>query len=67
MGMVRSKTYAPDTVVNGVLLGQPVVVNVSGQPFGPGDDIGDLWFAWDDNRLPSGVLADGEITPDAEP
>lgn len=63
--MLRSKTYADNLTIDGVLLGQPTIVNGSGVPYQPGDDIADLWFAWDDARIPSGVLEpDGSITPD---
>lgn len=65
MGLLRSKTYTDNLTINDVLLGQPVIVNGNGQPFGPGDDIADLWFGWDDSRIPNGVLADnGTITVD---
>lgn len=64
--MLRSKTYADALTINGVLLGSPVIVRSDGQPFAPGDDISDLWFAWDDPRVPSGVLEpDGSIVSDS--
>lgn len=65
MGTLRSKTYTADTTVNGVLLGQPTIVNGAGDPFGPGDAIDDLWFGWNHENLPTGVrAADGTITVD---
>jgi hypothetical protein len=65
VGLLRSKTYVEATVVNGVLLGQPVIVNERGETAGPGDDLNQCWWGWDDQRIPSGVLGDdGEITPD---
>lgn len=68
MGMLRSKTYADNITVNGVLLGQPVIVNDSGDAYAPGDDITALWFAWDDSAFPTGVceVVDGVlvVTPD---
>jgi hypothetical protein len=64
MGLLRSKTYAENITINGVLLGQPTIVTAAGEPFTPGASMDDLWFGWDDQRIPSGVLRDGEITPD---
>jgi hypothetical protein len=65
--MLRSKTYAVDTTIAGVLLGEPVIVTSDGHPFQPGDDIADLWFGWDDSLLPAGELVDGEVIPDEIP
>jgi hypothetical protein len=63
--MLRSKTYAENITINGVLLGQPTIVTAAGEPFTPGVSIEDLWFGWDDHRIPSGVLGDdGTITVD---
>lgn len=67
MGLVRSKKYAENITVNDVLLGQPTIVTATGEPFTPGANMDDLWFGWDDNRIPNGVLEeDGTVTPDEE-
>lgn len=64
MGLLRSTTYPEGMTVNGVTLGDPIIVNAQGQPYAPGDDITALRFAWDDALLPNGELIDGEIVPD---
>jgi hypothetical protein len=56
MGLLRSKTYQQNITVNGVLLGQPTIVNEDGEPFTPGSNIEDLWFGWEDHRIPGGIL-----------
>lgn len=54
MGMLRSMTNQSGTTINGVLLGEPI--DPAGSP---------CPYAWDDERLPSGVLhSDGTITVD---
>lgn len=66
MGLLRSKTYLENITINDVLLGQPTIVKSDGAPFSSGDSMKDLWFAWDDNRIPSGeILEDGIIIPDS--
>lgn len=64
MGMLRSTIYQDGVVVNGVTLGEPVIVNVQGQPYAPGDDIASLRFGWDDARLPNGEIVGGVVVPD---
>jgi hypothetical protein len=65
MGLLRSKTYAEHFTVNGVLLGQPTIVTAAGEPFTPGASMDDLWFAWDDSRIPNGEIdQDGNIIVD---
>lgn len=65
MGTLRSKTYATGITINGVQLGQPVIQTATG-PADPGDTIPDLWFCWDDDAYPNGIInSDGTITPDA--
>lgn len=56
MGLLRSREYVKDVVVNGVLLGQPTIVKADGSPYAPGDSLDVLFFAWDDPRIPSGTL-----------
>ncbi len=56
MGKVRSKIQNSPKKVNGVALGEPAIVKGDGSLAGPGDNIADCYFAWDD-----GALADGEI------
>lgn len=64
MGRLRSRLNATGEVVNDVVLGQPTVVGPDGEQPLPGDNIADLFFAWDDSALPNGELVDGEIVPD---
>jgi hypothetical protein len=64
MGLVRSKQYVENVTINDVLLGQPTIGNSDGTPFQPGDDMSNLWFLWDDSRIPTGELVDGEVVPD---
>ena len=66
MGTLRSQTNLTGTEVNGVLLGDPLApVRADGSPAQPGDSMGDLFWAWDHETLPSGeMLADGTILAD---
>lgn len=65
MGRLRSKTYVENVTVGETLLGLPTIVRSDGMSFSPGDSMDNLWFAWDDPRIPSGVLEpDGTITPE---
>lgn len=67
MGRLRSKTNAVKTV-NGVALGEPVIADAGGNPPVKGDTITELFFTFDDPRLPNGLLnADGSVTLDPEP
>ena len=65
MGLLRSTALEPveggftpaakGLTVNGVLLGEPILLGIS-----------PITVAWDDSALPNGVIdADGNITPDA--
>lgn len=55
MGTLRAMTDHSGEVVNGITLGDSI------NPSGP------CPFAWDDSRLPNGILhADGTITPDED-
>ena len=65
MGLLRSTALEPVTggfapaakghTVNGVLLGEPVLLGIS-----------PIEFGWDDLALPNGTVdADGNVTPDA--
>lgn len=69
MGMIRSTSYVPPVVVNGVALGQPVILtddNGTMRPQEPGDSIAGLRFCWDDAALPNAeLLPDGTLVPDA--
>lgn len=56
MGRLRAKTNHRPTHVNGVQLGDPVITREDGTPFQDGDNIADLVFAWDDSRIPNGVV-----------
>jgi hypothetical protein len=56
MGLLKSKTYVEGIVINGVLLGQPVIVNEHDEIAGPGDDLNQCWWGWDDHRIPGGIL-----------
>lgn len=53
-------------MVNNVMLGDPVApVRPDGSPAQPGDSMMDLFWAWDDHRIPQGLIeADGTIVPD---
>jgi hypothetical protein len=65
MGRLRSKMNHRPTKVNGVELGEPVITREDGTPFQEGDNIADLVFAWDDSRLPDGLVDDtGRVVPD---
>jgi hypothetical protein len=67
VGQIRSKTYAQDVTINGVMLGQPTIVNADLLPAGPGDDLTACWWLWDDSRIPTGELIDGQVIPDPDP
>ena len=65
MGLLRSTALEPvdggytpackGMTVNGVLLGEPILVGIS-----------PITVGWDDSALPNGVIdADGNVTPDA--
>ena len=65
MGLLRSTALEPvaggfaptckGMTVNGVLLGEPILLGIS-----------PITFGWDDSALPSGEIdADGNVTPDA--
>lgn len=56
MGRILSKTYPENLAIDGVLLGQPTIVTATGEPFAPGDSLSELWFCWDDPRIPDQVL-----------
>lgn len=63
MGTLRSKVNHTGLEINGVMLGDPVApVRVDGSPALPGDAMSDLWWLWDDPRLPTGEIIDGLIT-----
>jgi hypothetical protein len=65
MGRLRSKTNRAGLTVNGVRLGEPVILQSDMQAPGPGDTISDAWFVWDDEAYPDGqVNADGTVTAD---
>jgi len=60
MGTLRSASDCTGLHINGITLGEPtftdVIPTLEGQP---------LMFAWDDPRIPSGVIEDdGTITLD---
>ncbi|MHB1098519.1 MAG: hypothetical protein ACYCZR_03075 [Burkholderiales bacterium] len=63
MGSLRAKiNHAPERV-NGVRLGEPTIVREDGSSPEPGDDIRDLFWQWNDSRIPDGVVGDtGVIT-----
>ena len=66
MGQIRSKVYAENVSINGVTLGQPVILKADGSPWGPGDSISSLYYTWDDGRIGDGeLLEDGTVVPDA--
>ena len=65
MGLLRSTALVPveggftpackGQTVNGVLLGEPILLGIS-----------PITVGWDDSALPSGEIdADGNVTPDA--
>ena len=65
MGRLRSKTNRAGLTVNGVQLGEPVILDVNADPLGPGDTISEAWFIWDDEAFGTGVVnADGTVTAD---
>ena len=60
--MLLSKVNLSGMEVNGVLLGDPVApVRGDGSPAQFGDSMADLFWMWDDPRLPSGELIDGSV------
>lgn len=60
MGTLRSASDCSDLIINNVTLGEPTFTDVM-----PPLEDGPLMFAWDDPRLPSGVIEDdGAITLD---
>jgi hypothetical protein len=62
MGTLRSASDCSGLVVNGVTLGEPTFTDEV-----PSLDPDPLLFAWDDPRLPSGVIEDdGTITLDEQ-
>jgi hypothetical protein len=65
MGTLRSKTNRVGVVVNGVTLGDAPITLIDGTPPQPGDSITELWFRWDDPRLPTGIVyASGAVDLD---
>ena len=65
MGRLRSKTNRAGLTVNGVQLGEPVILTLDAEPLGPGDTISEAWFIWDDEAFANGdVHADGTVTAD---
>lgn len=65
MGRLRAKINHRPTKVNDVELGDPIITREDGTPFQPGDNIADLVFAWDDSRIPNGVVdAKGDVVLD---
>lgn len=65
MGTLRSKTNRAGVVVNGVVLGDAPISHIDGSAPQPGDSITELWFIWDDPRLPTGVVyATGAVDVD---
>jgi hypothetical protein len=66
MGRLRAKINHRPTKVNDVELGEPIITREDGTPFQEGDNIADLVFAWDDSRVPDGVVDEhGRVTLDA--
>jgi hypothetical protein len=65
MGQLRARIHHGTKATNGVTLGDPVVVRADGTPAAPGDDLADLFWVWDDPRLPTGLVdRAGVITVD---
>jgi len=65
MGRLRAKTNYTGLVINGVQLGEPVILRIDAEPLGPGDTISEAWFIWDDEAYPTGVVnADSTVTAD---
>lgn len=68
MGILRSKTYLSNIIVNGITLGDPVLLvreNENLRPQKMGDSVEDLWYCWDDSSILNGeVLSDGTVLPD---
>lgn len=67
MGMLRAKTNISGTKINGILLGDPAIVTTDGLSMLGATSVDDLWFAWDDDALPTADLVpqdpiDGIIT-----
>lgn len=61
MGTLRSATDCSGITIHGITLGLPTFTDEM-----PSLEPDPLLFAWDDPRLPSGVIEDdGTITPDA--
>lgn len=62
MGRLVSKSDRRSLVIDGVTLGFPTITREDGSPSQAGDLIDDLWFAWDDDGLPTGTIqADGSV------
>lgn len=60
MGLLRSATDRSGLTFNGITLGDPTFTDEL-----PSQDANPLLFAWDDSRLPSGVIEDdGSVTLD---
>jgi len=65
MGRLRATTNRAGLSVNGVQLGEPVILSIDAEPLGPGDTISEAWFIWDDAAFGDGVVnADGTVTAD---
>jgi hypothetical protein len=65
MGRLRAKTNRAGLTINGVQLGDPVILDANADPLGPGDTIAEAWFIWDDEAYPTGVVnADSTVTLD---
>lgn len=61
MGTLRSASDCTGLHVRGITLGEPTFTDADDATVTPS------LFAWDDSRLPSGVIEDdGTITPDDE-
>jgi len=60
MGTLRSASDCSSLIVNGIILGDPTFTDEI-----PSQDAKPVLFAWDDSRLPNGVIGDdGSITLD---
>lgn len=65
MGQLRSKTNRQGLTVNGVLLGDAPITLLDGTQPQPGDTITELWFIWDHEAFPNGIVhADGTVDVD---
>lgn len=61
MGTLRSASDCTGLSLNNVVLGQPTFTDARDETVTP------VLYAWDDPRLPNGVIEDdGSITPDDE-